>query len=42
MGLKNHWQRVYTTRSAEEVSWFQQRPTVTAQLLDSAGLSPNT
>jgi hypothetical protein len=42
MGLKNHWQRVYTTRAAEEVSWFQQRPTVTAQLLDSAGLRPNT
>jgi hypothetical protein len=42
MGLKDHWQHVYTTKLADEVSWFQPEPTVTAQLLDLAGLSPAT
>ena len=42
MGLKDHWQHVYTTKPAEEVSWFQPEPTVTAQLLGSAGLRPST
>ena len=42
MGPKDHWQHVYTTRPADEVSWFQLEPTVTAQMLESAGLSPNS
>jgi hypothetical protein len=42
MERKAHWQRVYTTRAADAVSWFQPAPTVSAHLLDAAGLSPNT
>jgi hypothetical protein len=42
MDRKAHWQRVYTTTPADAVSWFQATPTVSAQLLDAAGLSPST
>jgi hypothetical protein len=37
-----HWQRIYTTKASDAVSWFQTAPTVSAQLLDAAGLSPGT
>jgi hypothetical protein len=42
MDRKAHWQRVYTSKAADTVSWFQTEPTVSAQLLDAAGLSPGT
>lgn len=42
MDRKAHWQRVYTTRPADAVSWFQATPTVSEQLLEAAGLSPST
>ena len=42
MDRKAHWQRVYTTKAADAVSWFQTAPTVSARLLDAAGLSEKT
>lgn len=42
MGRKEHWQRVYTTKPPDEVSWFQPAPTVSARLLGAAGLTPHT
>ena len=42
MELKDHWQRVYTTKPESSVSWFQQAPTVSVRLLDAAGLSRDT
>jgi hypothetical protein len=39
---KAHWERVYTTKASNQVSWFQGSPTVSAQLLSSAGLAPDT
>jgi hypothetical protein len=42
MDRKAHWQRVYTTKAPDAVSWFQPAPTVTAQLLNAAGLTKYT
>ena len=42
MDRKEHWQKVYETRTPESVSWFQEAPTVSARLLASAGLGPST
>jgi hypothetical protein len=42
MDRKAHWQRVYTTKATDAVSWFQHAPTVATQLFDAAGLTPYT
>jgi len=42
MDRKEHWERVYRTKAAHEVSWFQPEPVVGMGLLDSAGLGPST
>jgi hypothetical protein len=42
MDRKAHWDRVYTTKASEEVSWFQPEPTVSLQLLERAGLTAAT
>lgn len=42
MDRKSHWQRVYETKAPDAVSWFQSAPTVSARLLESAGLGPGT
>ncbi len=39
---RTHWERVYSTRAPEGVSWFQAEPTVSARLIDAAGLRPDT
>ncbi len=42
MDRKAHWQHVYTTKAADDVSWFQPEPTISARLLEAAGLSADT
>jgi hypothetical protein len=42
MDLKAHWQRVYTTKATDAVSWFEPEPTLSAQLLEAAGIGPDT
>lgn len=42
MDRKAHWQKVYETKAPDAVSWFQERPTVSARLLEAAGISPAT
>ena len=42
MDTKTHWERVYSTKRSDEVSWYQSNPTPSLQLLDSAGIGPNT
>ena len=42
MDRKAHWQGVYETKAPEGVSWFQETPTVSARLLQSAGIGPAT
>ena len=39
MELKQHWERVFLTKGATEVSWFQMEPTLSLRLLDHAGLN---
>ena len=42
MDRKEHWEHVYHTRAASEVSWFQPDPTTSMRLLEAAGLEPGT
>ena len=42
MEKQAHWQRLYAAGKTEAESWFQPAPTVSAQLLDAAGLRPDT
>jgi SAM-dependent methyltransferase len=39
VGRTAHWQNVYTTRGEEEVSWFQESPAPSLELIDLAGLT---
>ncbi len=36
---KAHWERVYATKSAAELSWYQQRPTRSLELIEQAGIT---
>jgi len=40
--IKTHWERVYSTKRSDEVSWYQANPAVSLQLLEHAGIGPNT
>ncbi|MHB8220269.1 MAG: class I SAM-dependent methyltransferase [Acidimicrobiales bacterium] len=39
---EGHWDAAYTTRGVEGVSWYQPRPVVTLELLDSLSVPPGT
>jgi ubiquinone/menaquinone biosynthesis C-methylase UbiE len=36
MDMKGHWETVYRTKRADEVSWFQQEPTISLDLIRRA------
>jgi len=36
----NHWESVYATRNAHEVSWYQVRPDASLRLIDRLGIGP--
>lgn len=36
MQPKNHWEKVYTTKSSTEVSWFQEHDTLSLALIEDA------
>jgi 2-polyprenyl-3-methyl-5-hydroxy-6-metoxy-1,4-benzoquinol methylase len=42
MDRHEHWQRVYTTRAEEDVSWFEQLPAVSLRFIEAAGLTRET
>jgi hypothetical protein len=42
MNRQEHWNAVYTTKSEREVSWFETTPAVSMQLMEAAGLRPDT
>ena len=42
MERKAHWDRVYTTKQSDEVSWYQPEPTISLQLLEQTGLTAAT
>jgi hypothetical protein len=39
---KTHWERVYSTKRSDEVSWYQANPAPSLQLLENAGIDSNT
>lgn len=42
MNRPEHWDAIYRTRGERDVSWFEQRPTVSLQMIEAAGLSAGT
>ena len=42
MDVRDHWNRVYTTKSDEQVSWFEPLPAVSLKMLDAAGVNAGT
>jgi 2-polyprenyl-3-methyl-5-hydroxy-6-metoxy-1,4-benzoquinol methylase len=39
---KHHWNKVYTKKSPLEVSWYQPRPALSLELIESCGLDRDT
>lgn len=39
MHFKDHWQHVYTTKSADTVSWFQPRAEISLRLIAATGVA---
>lgn len=39
---RQHWDQVYDTKAAHEVSWYQQRPLTSLALIEAAALDPAT
>lgn len=33
-----HWDKVYTTKADDSVSWFEQSPAVSLELIEAAGV----
>ena len=42
MDRKQHWQQVFTTKGEHDVSWFEALPAMSLQMMESAGLGPET
>ena len=42
MDPKEHWQGVFTTKGERDVSWFEALPAMSLQMMESAGLGPDT
>lgn len=39
MNRKDHWNQVYQTKEAQDLSWFQGRPDLSLQLIERVGLA---
>lgn len=37
----DHWQNVYATKTADEVSWYQERPSTSLDLIRATGIGPD-
>jgi hypothetical protein len=42
MDRPTHWESIYRTRGERELSWFEEVPAVSLQMIEAAGLSPAT
>jgi 2-polyprenyl-3-methyl-5-hydroxy-6-metoxy-1,4-benzoquinol methylase len=42
MGRKTHWETVYASKGERDVSWFQESPTVSLQLIAATGAGPDS
>jgi ubiquinone/menaquinone biosynthesis C-methylase UbiE len=38
---KDHWEKVYSEKQPTEVSWYQQHPEYSLELIDSTGIDPS-
>ena len=41
MTAKDHWENVYKSKSAEEVSWFQEHPELSLKIIRANNPSPS-
>jgi trans-aconitate methyltransferase len=41
LSRQHHWEKVYTTRGESEVSWFQETPALSLELIALVGAMPN-
>ncbi|MFM2019322.1 MAG: hypothetical protein RL007_2978, partial [Bacteroidota bacterium] len=39
--FKNHWEKVFTTKAHDEVSWFQEYPKTSVEFLELFDLPPD-
>jgi SAM-dependent methyltransferase len=37
-----HWNRVYTTKNEQDVSWFEPLPTISIEMLEAAGMTADS
>jgi hypothetical protein len=42
MDAKTHWDKVYSTKRGEEVSWYQANPACSLRLLEQVPVGPAT
>ncbi len=42
LGRRAHWENVYTTKSEQEVSWFQEFPSISLSLIRSTGATAHS
>jgi 2-polyprenyl-3-methyl-5-hydroxy-6-metoxy-1,4-benzoquinol methylase len=41
LGRQDHWQKVYSEKGEYQVSWFQEQPAVSLDLIHTVGTNPN-
>ena len=41
LGRQTHWQNVYTTKDERAVSWFEERPDISVELIRATGVDVN-
>ena len=42
LSRQHHWEKVYTTRGESEVSWFQETPALSLELIELVGAMQNS
>lgn len=42
MESKEHWERVYSTKGEQDVSWFEVLPAISIEMLDAVGITRDT
>jgi SAM-dependent methyltransferase len=42
MNRKEHWNEIYETKGADDVSWFQRSPSISLSLIQASGVEPST
>ena len=41
-GGRAHWEHVYETKAENELSWFQEHPSISLDLIRATGMKPNS